>query len=262
MAAPPPGTVERWAFDYVASDDLAHKLAPPAPPDVWEPDPPARRLEAPGRPVELEVVSRAPRARPGSARGRARLIHTFLHHELQAAELMAWALLAFPDAPRPLREGLLRIALDEIRHMGMYEAHLRTLGRRFGDFPVRDWFWERVPSCASAASYLAVMGLGFEAGNLDHAGDFARRFRDAGDDAGAAVQERVGREEVAHVRFAARWFAELEGELAFARWASRLPSPLSPGLMRGATLDRAARARAGLDDAFLDELDTWSRPGS
>jgi hypothetical protein len=33
---------------------------------------------------------------------------------------MAWALLACPEAPRDFRAGLLRIAMDEVRHMQLY----------------------------------------------------------------------------------------------------------------------------------------------
>ncbi|HEU4411119.1 MAG TPA: hypothetical protein VFS43_38055, partial [Polyangiaceae bacterium] len=52
--SPPPGTVERWAYDFVTSTDLAHKLAPPPPPEAWQPPgAPARRLAAPGRPARL-----------------------------------------------------------------------------------------------------------------------------------------------------------------------------------------------------------------
>ena len=46
---------------------------------------------------------------------RAELLHTFLHHELQAAELMCWAILAFPETPEAFRLGLLGVARDEIR---------------------------------------------------------------------------------------------------------------------------------------------------
>ena len=258
MREPEPDTVERWAWDYVRSTSLEQKLAPPPPPVGWEAQPPVRRMTTPGRPPELRLLAKAPKRRGLSTpRGRASALHTFLHHELQAAELMAWALLAFPESPREFRAGLVRIALDEVRHMRLYAAQIERLGYRVGSFPVRDWFWERVPSCATPASFVAAMGLGLESANLEHTASFAARFREAGDEEGARVQEIVGREEIAHVRFGARWFAEFTGELDFDRWRDALPAPLSPMLMRGRPLDREARARAGFSGAFLDRLDAW-----
>ncbi len=266
--APEPGTVERWAWDYVQGDDLAAKLAPPEPPCVWEDAPPPRRIAAPGRPRELAVMARAKKTRGlASPHGRARALHTFLHHELQAAELMAWAVLAFPSAPRDFRAGLVRIAVDEARHMRMYAAQIARLGFAVGEFAVRDWFWERVPACEGPAAFVAVMGLGFESANLEHTASYAARFREAGDVEGARVQEQVGLEEIAHVRFGARWFAALSGltgELDFASWRRALPPPLSPMLMRGRPLAREARTRGGQPAAFLDELTAWQpeSPGS
>ena len=112
-------------------------------------EPPPRRLSSPGRPAELTVASGSGKTpRTGALRSperRAQLLHTFLHHELQAAELMCWALLAFAATPRAFRRGLLAICGADIRHMGMYRAYLVELGFDFGSFPVRDWFWERVP---------------------------------------------------------------------------------------------------------------------
>ena len=265
MHEPPAGTVERWAWDLVVTTSLAAKLAPPPVPTSWEEAPPARRLPKPGRPAELRLVTKAPKTRGlATAAGRARVLHTFLHHELQAAELMAWAVLAFPDAPPAFRRGLVRIAEDEVRHMGLYAGQIARLGFTVGSFVVRDWFWERVPSCADPASFVATMGLGFEGANLEHSRSFAARFRTVGDDEGASVQEIVGREEVAHVRFGAHWFTELTGGLTFDAWAAALPSPLSPMLMRGRPLDRDARTRAGFPAEFLDRLDAWQpvAPGS
>jgi uncharacterized ferritin-like protein (DUF455 family) len=184
-------------------------------------------------------------------------LHTFWHHELQAAELMCWAVLAFPETPGAFKRGLINICQDEIRHMQLYAAAIESLGCTLGDFPVRDWFWQRVPAARSAASFLAVMGLGFEAGNLDHTQRFAQQFRAFGDEAGACLQELVEREEVPHVAFAAHWFRRFEGELSFAKWCEELPAPLSPMVMRGDPLNRSARAVAGLDVPFLDALEQW-----
>ncbi len=258
MEAPAPGTVERWAWDYVLATTLREKLLPSEVPELWEEAPPARRLGAPGRPRELRVVQRRERGRSlRTVEGRARALHTFFHHELQAAELMAWALLAFPDTPREFRDGLVRIALDEVRHMHFYARAIEGLGHHVGDFAVRDWFWSRVPACASPTAFVAVMGLGLESANLDHSAAFAARFREAGDEEGARVQELVGLEEIAHVRFGARWFERFAGPVEFEAWRRALPAPLSPMLMRGRPLQREARARAGQSERFLDELDAW-----
>jgi uncharacterized ferritin-like protein (DUF455 family) len=212
------------------------------------------------------VVAKAAKTRGLSTpHGRARALHTFLHHELQAAELMAWALLAFPETPLEFRAGLVRIALDEVRHMRLYTTQIERLGYHVGDFTVRDWFWDRIPACAEPASFVAVMGLGFESANLEHTASFAARFREAGDEEGARIQELVGREEIGHVRFGAHWFAALTGSLDFASWSRALPAPLSPLLMRGRPLQRGARARAGFSEEFLDQLDAWQPdelPGS
>lgn len=261
-AAPEVGTLERWAWDYVHAVSLTEKLAPPPPPEhsvrgEW-------RRVAPGRPPELRVEGRAGKQRGfASAHGRARAMHTFFHHELQAAELFAYALLAYPEAPDALRAGLVRILADEVRHAKLYASEVERLGHAMGDFPVRDWFWERIPSCPDIVSFLATMGLGFEAGNLDHAARFGRIFRDVGDTRAAEVQAIVARDEIAHVRFGARWFEELQGALDFDAWASALPAPLSPMLMRGERIERESRLEAGLPEDFLARLETWiDRPPS
>jgi uncharacterized ferritin-like protein (DUF455 family) len=253
--------VERWAWDYVHATSLTHKLAPPPRPSAWEDAPPARRIDRPGRPPELVLLARTPKTpRPGALRDparRAQLLHTFLHHELQAAELMAWALLAFPDAPAELRRGLLRILDDEVRHAGLYATHLARLGSHVGAFGVRDWLFERVSSVRDPVSFVAVMGVGFEGGNLDHSVRFATQLRQAGDEEAARLQELVGTEEIAHVRFAAHWFDALGGPLTFERWQAALPPPLSPWVLRGKPVARGARRRAGLSETFLDALEAY-----
>jgi uncharacterized ferritin-like protein (DUF455 family) len=278
---PAEGTVERWCFDYIAAEAIDTKLVPPPIPDAWEPDPPPRRIARPGRPPTFVLAKKAAKS-PGpeairSKAKRAQLAHAFFHHELQAAELMAWAVLAFPDSPRAFRRGLLGIALDEVRHMRAYRDYLEGLGFAIGAFPVRDWFWERVPSATSPAHFVAVMGIGFEGGNLDHSARFADRLRAIGDDVGAALQARIAEEEVPHVRFAMHWFehfvratsasepapesdaknAARVRSVDFTTWARYLPPPLSPLVMRGEPMNREARKRSGFGADFLEDLERW-----
>jgi uncharacterized ferritin-like protein (DUF455 family) len=253
--------IEDWAVEYVNSTVLDYKLAPPAPPSTFRADATPHRMGAPGRPSELDLVGRTRRSvsrgQMANPRKRAQLVHTFWHHELQAAELMCWAILAFPAAPEAFRRGLLGICLDEIRHMGLYRGHLERLGFALGDFPVRDWFWQRVASCETPLQFTALMGMGLEGGNLDHTKRFESWFGEVGDQHGSELQRIVGDEEVAHVRFATKWFATWSKGNDFESWRRELIAPLTPSLMKGACLDDARRLRAGYSAEFLAELRAW-----
>jgi uncharacterized ferritin-like protein (DUF455 family) len=172
---------------------------------------------------------------------------------------MASALVAFPETPRAFRVGLLRVLFDEIRHMRAYQEGMAALGFSVGDFHVRDWFWERLGDTPSPAAFVATMGVGFEGGNLDHAARFAKAFDDVGDRASAAIVRRVGEEEIVHVRFALHWLGRfLEKPRAdFGDFARAIPPPLTPSVMRGPTLERGLRERAGFDAEFLDAFDAF-----
>jgi uncharacterized ferritin-like protein (DUF455 family) len=250
--------IETWAKHYVLSTELAVKLEPPPVPERFCAHAAPLRLERPGRPVEFRPARRGERTPKQEAlkepHYRARALHAFFHHELQAAELMCWALLAFSDAELEFRKGLLGICLDEIRHMNLYRTHIEALGSSLGAFGVRDWFWKRVPSCANKVEFVSVMGMGLEAANLEHAPSFAARFRAAGDEAGARIQEQIAKEELAHVGFAVRWFARWTGGCRFEDWARHLPAPLSPWVLHGEPVATDARRRAGMPAEFLAAL--------
>ncbi|HWZ89833.1 MAG TPA: DUF455 family protein [Polyangiaceae bacterium] len=250
--------VEAWAEHYVRTTALSFKIAPPGVPTEFRSAATPVRLSAPGRPSEFRTARRGERTPKLEAlkepHYRARALHAFFHHELQAAELMCWALLAFSDAELEFRKGLLGICLDEIRHMNLYREHIEALGSKIGDFGVRDWFWKRVPACQTKLAFVSVMGMGLEAANLEYAGDFAARFRLVSDERGAAIQERIAKEEIAHVSFATRWFARWTGGCDFETWAAQLPPPLSPWVMHGSPIAEQARQRAGMSAEFVAAL--------
>lgn len=265
LSPPPEGTLEAWCWDLIHTPHLEHKLCPPAPPDprteeAWELAAVPRRIPRAVRPPCFQSIERSPKTpKPAALRdpkARALLLHTFLHHELQAAELFAWAVLAFPETPRAFRTGLIRLCLEELEHLALYRARLASLGHHAGDFPVRDWFWERVATCETPAAFVALQGLGLEGANLEHSARFAAQFRAAGDSDSAAVLEQVEREEIGHVAFAVQWFERLTGApLDYRRWREALPEPLSPAVLQGKPINRKARLRAGLDEQFLQCLE-------
>jgi hypothetical protein len=81
----------------------------------------------PGRPVDLRFKPQGSGKSdfPGVHRlereqERGRLLHFFANHELLATELMALALLRFPDAPAAFRRGVFQTLKDEQMHTRLY----------------------------------------------------------------------------------------------------------------------------------------------
>ena len=251
--------IRDFARTVLLTEDLAVKLAPPAG-ELTDGDPgPPFRAESPGRPPHLRF---APVDVP-SVEGfhdpaqRRRILHALANHELQAAELFAWALLAFPDAPGDFRRGLLRILKDEQRHTRMYIARVEEAGARFGEFPVNGYFWGKIAAITSPLRFLCAMSLTFENANLDHTLEYAAAARRAGDGKTAAVIERVHRDEIEHVRFGWTWLQVFKGqdESAWDAFRANLTWPLSPAKARGRTFHREGREAAGLDAEFIRRLE-------
>jgi uncharacterized ferritin-like protein (DUF455 family) len=252
--------IREFARRLVTTGDLAVKLAP-APAELTDESPgPPERIERPGRPPELEFQRRIEvpsiAGMPDPAQ-RPRILHALANHELQAAELFAWALLAFPDAPQDFRRGLLRILDDEQRHTRMYIARVEDAGARFGDFPVNGYFWSKIDTINSPLRFLCAMSLTFENANLDHTLDYAEAARQAGDAKTAAVIERVHRDEIDHVRFGWTWLQAFkrDDQSAWDAFQANLTWPLRPAKARGRTFHREGREAAGLDAEFIARLE-------
>jgi uncharacterized ferritin-like protein (DUF455 family) len=261
-------TERDYARAIVGGATLEAKLAPP-PAALALGEPGARapeRWDAPGRPAELAIAAGRdarvpPLAGMRDPRQRARILHALANHELQAIELFAWAVLAFPDTPIAFRRGLVAILADEQRHFGLYQSRLAALGARFGDHPVTGHFWNKLDHLASPLGFVCTMCLTFENANLDFAGDYAAAARACGDEATAAAIDQVHADEIRHVHFGWVWLLRLAGDGAGAgdldMWQAYLQHvrhPLGPRRARGARFDREARRRAGLDDAFIEAL--------
>lgn len=269
----PPTTLRAWAEGVLGAVTLEGKFAPPpgGPAALVDdaPGPPVR-VVAPARPPGLAIregrAVRVPKA-AGMAdpAQRRRILHALVNHELQAAELFAWALLAFPGAPAAFRRGCAAILAEEQAHARLYLARLEALGGRFGDEPVSGHFWRRVPSIGSPLAFVCAMGLTFENANLDFAQELAHAARAAGDPATADALDRVHADEVGHVRFAWEWFLRWKDPAAtpWDAYRAAVPPPLGPTRARGAAFDAAARAAAGLDPEFVARLAATpaERPG-
>ncbi len=253
-----------FAARVLDAETLDEKLAPP-PRDLADDAPgAAERRAAPARPPGL-AIARGGDVRVPPPEGmcdpaqRKRILHALANHELQAAELFAWALLAFPEAPAPFRRGCVAILADEQRHCRLYLERLAAHGGRFGDLPLSGLFWRRIDALRTPLDFVCTLGLTFENANLDFSLEHVRTARAAGDEETARVLETVHDDEVAHVAFAWRWMQAWKADGA-GDWETFVASapPRAPERARGATFDRAGREAAGLDAAFVARLEATS----
>jgi uncharacterized ferritin-like protein (DUF455 family) len=255
--------IREYAERLVASPELEAKLEPPAGLTDERPGEPLR-LAAPGRAPQIAVADpREVKVKVPPLMGmrdpsqRARILHALANHELQAIELFAWALLAFPETPAAFRRGLLVILAEEQTHFGLYRERLRAHGMEFGDQPITGHFWNQLDAMTTPLGFVCAMGLTFENANLDFAGDYRQAALDAGDDATAEALAVVHADEERHVRFAYRWLRRFapEGLSPWQTYVDTVRFPLGPGRARGRRFDLESRRRAGLDDEFIAELE-------
>ncbi|HEU4431609.1 MAG TPA: DUF455 family protein, partial [Myxococcota bacterium] len=252
-------TLRESCLRVLLSGELTAKLAPLAEPDDSLRAGMPVRCSRPARGPELAMQAGAGQLpRPVTLHdraARAAALARFAHHELQAAELFAAALLRWPDLPVPLARALAGILADEQRHARLYLERLAALGARFADFaPHSDYFWKHSHALlgGSPAAFFAGMGLTLEQANLDFSGIYRDAFAAAGDRESAAVCARVHDDEIRHVALAARSLRELEPAADDRqRYERAAPFPFSAARAKGRRFDAPARRAAGLDERFI-----------
>lgn len=251
-------------------DSFAEKLLPP-PPFAEDGSTQSLPLEhqplryvpdAPGRPAALQFAPRGERTpfptvpQLSDARNRGIVLHFFANHELLAIELMALALLRFPDAPASFRRGLAATVREEQDHLRLYEKRMTELGSKFGDVPVNRFFWDCLRDMRSPLDFITGMSLTFEQANLDFSIYYQKIFADIGDHETAAIMQKVYEDEIGHVKHGVTWLTrwkEPEQSLWDA-YRKTLRLPLSPARAKGPIFDRDARRRADLTDEFMENL--------
>jgi len=253
----------QFANQILLSSSIAAKLVPLTGEATDECPDPAERVPLPARPPELQFCARRespPMPHPDTfadARRRAVAHHIMANHELQALEVMAFVLRAFPEAPGDFRQGLARIMGDEQRHTRLHVARMAELGLTFGALPVNGYFWNKAQEFESLLDYVAGLPLTFESCNLDHTLEFEGWFRKAGDERSAGVMQAIHRDEIQHVAFGVEWLRRLKppGQSDWDAYASSLKWPLRPEKARGKSFHRESRLAAGMSPEFVDRLE-------
>jgi uncharacterized ferritin-like protein (DUF455 family) len=253
-----------FARQVLFSAEIAAKLVRPAGLTDVAPEP-ALRVETPARPEALRFAARRtapamPKADSLKDPGKRAIAHHIMaNHELQALEVMAMVLLAFPEAPAEFRSGLSSIMLDEQRHTRLHIQRAHELGLEFGDKPVNGWIWTKALEFRSELEYVAGLPLVFEGANLDHTIEFEAWFRNAGDRRSAAIMRAIHHDEIRHVRFGIEWLRRWKpvDQSDWDAWIHALRWPIKPSRARGEQFHSEPRRLAGLSDEFIQLLSGW-----
>ena len=234
-----------------------------------DPGPPLATPPCPGRPEGLRLdswhgrqqVRFADVRRLNSEKDRGLVLHFFANHELLALELMALALLKFPEAPAGFRRGLVQTLADEQEHLRLYRGRMEQVGVEFGEIPVSDFFWTAIAPMERPLDFVARLSLTLEQANLDYSVHYARIYRRLGDEATANILQRIYRDEIGHVKHGLSWFNRWRdpelGEWEAYKRALRMP--LSPARAKGIGFNREGRRQAGLSGRYIDELELFNQ---
>ena len=212
--------------------------------------------DRPGRPVlpELLPANRMPkRGRGQSERGRIALWHALAHIEFVAIDLALDMAGRFGgEMGEPFVADFLAVAADEAMHFALLARRLHALGSHYGALPAHDGLWESAGATAhDVAARIAVVPLVLEARGLDVTPATLERVRQAGDERGARILQRILDDEIRHVRFGSTHFDALcrrRGEDPATLWKT-LVARYFRGTVKPPFND-SARASAGLSRDF------------
>lgn len=189
------------------------------------------------------------------------LLHFFANHELLALELMALALLKFPDAPSSFRLGIAHTMRDEQRHLRAYISRMNDFGVEFGDLPLNDFFWSQCSSMHTPMDYVSRMSLTFEQANLDFAAYFRDVLQETGDHSTASLLDTVLADEMAHVRHGLNWFRRWKtgNETDWQAFCLALGTEINPSRAKGMIFRTDYRREVGLDEDYISQLRIFSQ---
>lgn len=251
-----------WANAILASDTIEGKLVQPK---ILTDDDPGLPViwDEPVRPPGMSFSKHSKEDKLPSFQEhddpekRAICLHRFAGHELLAVEIMAYTLLAFPDAPKNFRRGLAHTLGEEQEHVRLYMNQMAELNIRFGDLPLYKHFWKHTPYIKSPLTYVCMMSLTFEMANLDFAPMYGKSFARHGDEGSARLMAQILKDEINHVGFGWNWLKRFKNQETseWDTWEKALQSTLlTPKRARGFNLNELPRQQAGIPQEWINKL--------
>jgi len=214
----------------------------------------------PGRPPRPLLVPHT-QLKPRSAHtpeGRATLLHSLAHIELNAIDLALDIVWRFPGQPEDFYRQWWGVAREEALHFELLRDHLATLGHAYGDFDAHDGLWQMAQRTQhDLLARLALVPRTLEARGLDASPAVKAKLLAAGDQRGGEILDIILRDEIGHVAVGNRWYRWLcaqRGLDPLATYAALAREHGAPRLRGPFNLD--ARRAAGFDEAELAALGT------
>lgn len=253
--------IKELCIRILSADTLEEKLLTPA--FITDEKPgPAILWDTPTRPIGMEFKKHSRKEKlpkfyeHGNPDKRAVCLHRFAGHELLAVEIMAYALLAFPDAPKHFRKGLVNTLKEEQEHVRLYTQRLQELGVQFGDMPLYKHFWAYTKFLHTPLEYISIMSLTFEMANLDFAPLYEQSFIQNDDIASALLMRRIFEDEINHVSFGASWLKKMKSpeESSWDCWRNHTPDLLPVARAKGSPFLEEPRLKAGIPEDWILEM--------
>ena len=226
-------------------------------------------------PVRADETLQAPSAGPGraarpvlvphtqlkaksmaSAEGRAMLVHSIAHIELNAIDLALDVVWRFAGMPEDFYTDWVRIAQEEAKHFMLLQQHLVDMGFDYGDFPAHNTLWDMAER--TRGDLLARIGIvprTMEARGLDASPGVKNKLVSVGDHRAGEILDIILAEEIGHVAAGNRWYRYLcaqRGLDPVSTYAELIAQYDAPKLRP--PFNMAARRLAGFEEAELAAL--------
>lgn len=209
----------------------------------------------PGRPARPELVGHT-QLKHHSLRvpeGRAALIHSIAHIELNAIDLALDIVWRFPGMPEAFYRDWLAIAQEEAQHFTLLRDHLVEMGFDYGSFQAHNALWEMAERTrGDILARIALVPRTLEARGLDASPAVKRKLVGAGDLRAGEILDVILRDEIGHVAAGNRWYrwvCEQRGLDPVSTYADLVKTYDAPKLR--APFNMEARRAAGFDEAEL-----------
>ena len=255
-------TLREAALAALLARDMAAKIALTQALDPAQPagaaQPLAEPAGVPGRPALPRLVPHIElKARSvNTPEGRAQLLHSIAHIEMNAVNLALDVAWRFPGMPDEFYLDWIRIAREEALHFTLLREHLVGLGWDYGAFDAHNSLWEMAERTkGDLLARIALVPRTLEARGLDASPAVKRKLVGAGDHRAGEILDVILRDEIGHVLAGNRWYrwlCERRGLDPIATYAGLVERYDAPKLR--APFNIEARKAAGFDDEELRAL--------